>query len=464
MKISNIVGSILSRGPLGKISYEKVLLQQTERALPKDYDHFTTHTFPFVRQLVPLIQREALSVLDVGCRDGQVYSLFPSPNFYVGVDLVRRVVEYAASKGRRTGVADAMFLPFKDSVFDLIILRHVLEHVVNPYLVLQEIRRVGKSNAIFGLVVPVTDSTVTDVAHYYAFSGAEVQNLCSTIGATLQNEVYKEERRVIVALTKENTGVIVNVPNSSYSHRKKEKTTTVVPEEQKIDVTAKVKNELPWDDYDIVIGSQRKTLSNFSNAQSGVQQALQIVIKHVTGKSVVDFGCGAGIWAVNLFRHVNRYVGLDGSEIAINQANEYAVNFKSKCRFEHALLDKPLDSKLRKRIGDFDVVCALDFLRHVNPEQISTALRNAVQLAGTIIIFDCYAESAPTHRHIEHSIYGISTSGTVYNTMRHPKEIHAILTEYGDVIYEQKLVAFSSELNRYAKYIHVVKAKEIELV
>jgi SAM-dependent methyltransferase len=42
-------------------------------------------------------------------------------------------------------LCDAHYLPFKDWAFESVISKQVIEHVANPYLMLKEIARVGKS-------------------------------------------------------------------------------------------------------------------------------------------------------------------------------------------------------------------------------------------------------------------------------------------------------------------------------
>ena len=45
-------------------------------------------------------------------------------------------------------VADAHYLPFKDAILDGVIIQAVLEHVVEPQLVVSEIHRILKKNGI----------------------------------------------------------------------------------------------------------------------------------------------------------------------------------------------------------------------------------------------------------------------------------------------------------------------------
>lgn len=49
-------------------------------------------------------------------------------------------------------ICDAMYLPFQDNVFDLVVSRQVIEHVKNPLLMLQEMKRVSKDYVIIETV------------------------------------------------------------------------------------------------------------------------------------------------------------------------------------------------------------------------------------------------------------------------------------------------------------------------
>ena len=64
-------------------------------------------------------------------------------------------LETDVSFGPRTAIVfDAHNIPFKDSTFDGVIIQAVLEHVVDPYLAVEEVHRVLKNNGLVYAEVP----------------------------------------------------------------------------------------------------------------------------------------------------------------------------------------------------------------------------------------------------------------------------------------------------------------------
>src|SRR5215472_9688054 len=93
---------------------------------------------------------ENLSVLDVGCGDGQVLSQLAHHGFgpeLVGLEVSETGAGVARRQAEITRVVtfDGVQLPFPDSSFALVLAIHVLEHVPNPLALLQEMRRVARS-------------------------------------------------------------------------------------------------------------------------------------------------------------------------------------------------------------------------------------------------------------------------------------------------------------------------------
>lgn len=89
----------------------------------------------------------AKSVLDVGCGHGYLLSLihdkYPSKHL-VGVDLLS-CAPYQDFKYVRSP-ADS--LPFNDSEFDMVCCTHVIEHIVNPDNVMDELIRVARKTVV----------------------------------------------------------------------------------------------------------------------------------------------------------------------------------------------------------------------------------------------------------------------------------------------------------------------------
>ncbi len=84
-------------------------------------------------------------VLDIGCGDGRLGSLFVGRNNVQGIDFSEKAVEDARKKGIKALVGDvASGLPFSDEEFDIVLITDVLEHVFDPLGLLQEAKRVLK--------------------------------------------------------------------------------------------------------------------------------------------------------------------------------------------------------------------------------------------------------------------------------------------------------------------------------
>lgn len=111
---------------------------------------------------IDLIQRylsiENMVILDVGCGTGEYDNLFyqKGTKKVVGCDVNKESVRYACSKNKNIlySVSDARFLPFKNSVADLIFINEVLEHVTNDGKVILEVRRVLKENGFVIIFAP----------------------------------------------------------------------------------------------------------------------------------------------------------------------------------------------------------------------------------------------------------------------------------------------------------------------
>jgi len=96
-------------------------------------------------------------ILDLGCSDGvlskRIQEMTKSP--LVGVDNYAGRYELAKQKGIEVVDADLnQKLPFDDNSFDLVFAGELIEHVLSPDELLQEVQRVLKPNGLFVLTTP----------------------------------------------------------------------------------------------------------------------------------------------------------------------------------------------------------------------------------------------------------------------------------------------------------------------
>ena len=115
------------------------------------------------------------SVLDAGCGGGGMpLSLAEEAGLVVGIDPAERFPDAGVRLARERGLinlqfalADGMFLPLRDSVFDLVLSHAVIEHVADAPLYLRECARVLKPGGHVYL----------STAPYLSFAGAHLPRL-----------------------------------------------------------------------------------------------------------------------------------------------------------------------------------------------------------------------------------------------------------------------------------------------
>lgn len=95
-------------------------------------------------------------VLDVGCGTGRLFDRLTSPVLAVGVDLARSALEVAKARGHavfRVNL-DGPYLPFRDGSFDCVSCLAVVEHLFDPRVLIEEVRRVLSPGGLFLALVP----------------------------------------------------------------------------------------------------------------------------------------------------------------------------------------------------------------------------------------------------------------------------------------------------------------------
>lgn len=95
------------------------------------------------------------SVLEIGCSYGGILDSFRSNGSQVkGIDLRENAVAYGLTKGLDLQVADAGSFNDVENKYDIVILRHVLEHIYSYQNLLAVIKKILKQDGVLYIEVP----------------------------------------------------------------------------------------------------------------------------------------------------------------------------------------------------------------------------------------------------------------------------------------------------------------------
>jgi SAM-dependent methyltransferase len=123
-------------------------LQPEQIALAEHRDYYSTGGYDAerlrwtVREFLPECCGQR--ILEIGCGDGKLLSLLSQKNEVHGIDVSESGISAARALGLAADVLDVSSnnLPFADDYFDVVIVLETIEHMMNPYYALQQIRRV----------------------------------------------------------------------------------------------------------------------------------------------------------------------------------------------------------------------------------------------------------------------------------------------------------------------------------
>lgn len=99
-------------------------------------------------------------ILDVGCGNGNISDYFSGNNNQYAVDVNDNRINKKDTF--KFFVVSSEKLPFPDSFFDIVLSNHVIEHVVNQELHLDETKRVLKPGGICYLATPNKSSPIME--------------------------------------------------------------------------------------------------------------------------------------------------------------------------------------------------------------------------------------------------------------------------------------------------------------
>jgi SAM-dependent methyltransferase len=95
------------------------------------------------------------TILDLGCRDGELTQHYLNGNQMTGIDCDRNALTLAKERGIETVYSDLNdCFPLPDKTFDVVVAGEVLEHLFSPPETIKEIARILKPGGLFVGSVP----------------------------------------------------------------------------------------------------------------------------------------------------------------------------------------------------------------------------------------------------------------------------------------------------------------------
>ena len=130
---------------------------------------------------------------------------------------------------------------------------------------------------------------------------------------------------------------------------------------------------------------RRASLSNFYGLQEARESFFQDMIEEsCEGKKVLEYGCGPGGYAFSLAKAGANVVGIDLSEVAIEQAMEIARRENLEKSPEFLVMDA---ENLKFKDGSFDIVCGGAIIHHLDTERALSEVSRVLKKPGGKAVF-----------------------------------------------------------------------------
>ena len=143
--------------------------------MPFDENYFSTHTYAnitfakysmywwsnrFNAILARRYGKHGTRLLEIGVGMGHLVGQLEDTFNTYGMDLNHWAVKQSKAVIQKTNLqtASAQELPYKDSAFNVVIIKHIVEHLPDPQKAIQEIGRVTESGGTLILATPNLDS------------------------------------------------------------------------------------------------------------------------------------------------------------------------------------------------------------------------------------------------------------------------------------------------------------------
>jgi glycosyltransferase involved in cell wall biosynthesis len=141
------------------------------------------------------VNNEGKKILDLGCGDNKTFKNA------IGVDIIPKGEIVQQLSGNSKSVADVEAdvskpLPFEDSSVDVVVARHILEHIIDPISAIKNWIKVVKKGGVMIICVPnelLIRSIPVNPEHVHAFTPDSLKTMIDTIGGMKVLEMWDSE-------------------------------------------------------------------------------------------------------------------------------------------------------------------------------------------------------------------------------------------------------------------------------
>ncbi len=151
---------------------------QTRSKLGKLYRNFWLYPY--------IVKHVKDKALDIGCGIGDLIKFRPNT---IGVDINPYSVNYCFNQGLDARIMNIDILPFDNSVFDSVIMDHLLEHIEDPTCILNEINRVLRQGGLLIIGVPGIRGFDCDNDHKCFYNESKLIRLLDDLGF-VKNKIF----------------------------------------------------------------------------------------------------------------------------------------------------------------------------------------------------------------------------------------------------------------------------------
>ncbi len=133
--------------------YERAYFHGRKSGRDRRFEHRARKAFRWIQAAMQFV--EARSMLDVGCSLGYVIEGGHRLGLdSAGMDISEYAVRVCNERGYRARIGGLDRFPFADGEFDIVIMKHVIEHTPRPKQALAELTRVLSRNGVVLIAVP----------------------------------------------------------------------------------------------------------------------------------------------------------------------------------------------------------------------------------------------------------------------------------------------------------------------